>query len=73
MKGGASVAELVDDMVLGTMNGPTFFGLPWRAMSAALTWLLVEGPPEPMISAVRSLETSFSVRPESAMACSMAM
>ncbi len=55
------------------MNGPTFLGPFWRAVSAALTWLLVDGPPEPMTSAVRSFETSASLSPASAIACSMAI
>jgi hypothetical protein len=40
---------------------------------AARTMARVEGPPEPMMSPVLSLETSFSSRPASRIACSMAM
>ncbi len=54
-----STAEQVDDIAFGTTKGPTFFG-PFtgsvRAMSAAWTMALVDGPPEPMIRPVRSLD-----------------
>ena len=39
-----------------------------RVMSAASTRVQAEGPPEPMMMPVRSLEMSDSSRPESAMA-----
>ena len=54
----ASVAEAVDDIALGTANGPTRLGPLLRVMSAASTMVRVEGPPEPMMMPVRSLEIS---------------
>ena len=60
-------------MAFGTSNGPTFFGPFSRVVSAAATMARVEGPPEPMMMPVRSFETSFSSRPASRIACSMAM
>jgi hypothetical protein len=72
-KGVASVAELVLDMTAGTANGPTRLGPFSRVVSAAATRVLVEMPPEPMMSPVRSFFTSLSSRPESAMACCMEM
>src|SRR5438128_1804429 len=69
----ASTAEAPELMPLGTANGPTRLGPLVRAVSAASTMARVEGPPEPTIRPVRSLETSCSSRPESATACSMAM
>ena len=55
----ASVAEAVDDIALGTANGPMRLGLSFlRVMSAASTMVRVEGPPEPMMMPVRSLVMS---------------
>jgi len=68
----ASVAEAVDDIALGTANGPTRFGPLVRVISAASTMVRAEGPPEPMMMPVRSLETSDGSSPESRIACSMA-
>ena len=68
----ASVAEAVDDIAFGTANGPTRFGPLVRVMSAASTMVRVDGPPEPMMMPVRSLEMSVSSRPESRIACSIA-
>jgi hypothetical protein len=68
----ASVAEAVDDIAFGTANGPTRFGPLVRAISALSTTARVDGPPEPMMMPVRSLETSVSSRPASRIACSMA-
>src|SRR5579859_272292 len=68
----ASTALAPELIALGTANGPTRLGpLVW-VISAASTMARVEGPPEPTIRPVRSLETSASSRPESAIACSMA-
>ena len=62
-------AEQVEDIALGTANGPIRLGeLFCRVMSAAATIALVEGPPEPTIRPVRGLEMSFSSRPASAIA-----
>src|SRR6202012_3387133 len=69
----ASAAEGPEHIALGTANGPTRLGPFSRVVSAAWTMARVEGPPSPTIRPVRSLETSASVRPESAIACSMAM
>jgi hypothetical protein len=66
------VAEAVDDIAFGTANGPTRFGPLLRAVSAASTTARVDGPPEPMMMPVRSLEMSFSSRPASRIACSIA-
>ena len=60
-------------MALGTAKGPIRLGPFSRVVSAACTMARVEGPPSPTISPVRSFWISASVRPESAMACSMAM
>jgi hypothetical protein len=60
-------------MALGTANGPIRLGPFSFVVAAASTIMRVEGPPEPTIRPVRSLETSVSSRPESAIACSMAM
>jgi hypothetical protein len=68
----ASVAEAVDDMALGTAKGPTRLGPFWRVMSAASTSVRVEGPPEPMMMPVFTLETSPGSSPESRIAWSMA-
>ena len=54
----ASVAEAVDDIAFGTANGPTRFGPLVRVMSAASTMVRADGPPEPMMMPVRTLETS---------------
>src|SRR5579863_7186756 len=67
-----SVADAVDDIAFGTANGPTRFGPFVRAMSAASTMARVDGPPEPMIRPVRSLETSPGSSPLSRIAWSMA-
>src|SRR3990167_7614275 len=68
-----SVAEGPELMALGTAKGPTRLGPRVLAVSAASMMALVEGPPEPTIRPVRTLETSASSRPESAIACSMAI
>ena len=69
----ASVADAVDDIAFGTANGPMRFGEPFsRVMSAASTMVRVDGPPEPMMMPVRSLEMSFSSTPASRIACSIA-
>ena len=52
------MAEAVDDIAFGTANGPTRFGPLVRVMSAASTMVRADGPPEPMMMPVRSLETS---------------
>ena len=66
------MADAVDDIAFGTANGPTRFGPLLRVMSAASTTVRVEGPPEPMMMPVRSLETSLSSSPASRIACSIA-
>ena len=48
---------------MGTAKGPTCFGPLVRVMSAASTMARVDGPPEPMMMPVRSLETSSGARP----------
>src|SRR6185437_12003158 len=68
-----STAEGPEHIAFGTANGPTRLGPRVLAVSAASTIARVEGPPAPTTSPVISLETSASVRPESAIACSMAM
>src|SRR5436190_22309168 len=68
-----SVADGPELIALGTANGPTRLGPLVRAISAASTMARVEAPPDPTIRPVRSSETSVSPRPESAIACSMAM
>jgi hypothetical protein len=68
----ASVADAVDDIAFGTAKGPTRLGPFARVISAASTMARAEGPPEPMMMPVRSLEMSFSSTPESRIACSMA-
>ena len=67
-----STAEGPELIALGTAKGPTRLGPFSRVTSAAWTMARVEGPPEPTTRPVRSSETSASLRPESAMACSMA-
>src|SRR6202021_2612613 len=69
----ASVADAVDDIAFGTANGPPRFGPLVRVVSAASTMVRAEGPPEPMMMPVRMLETSAGSRPESWIACSIAM
>src|SRR3990167_7828433 len=69
----ASVAEAPEHIALGTAKGPTRLGPRSLAVWAASTIALVDGPPAPTIRPVFSWETSPSVRPESAMACSIAM
>ena len=68
------MAELVDDIALGTAKGPMRRVLPF---SITVLWASnrarVEGPPEPMIRPVRSFETSASVSPASLIAWLMAM
>ena len=74
LNGVARQAELVEDMQRVTMNGPIRFGLPFSiTVRCASKRLRVDGPPEPMISPVRSFETSRSSSPASAIACSIAM
>src|SRR5215831_18676096 len=68
----ASVADAVDDIALGTAKGPTRLGPLLRVVSAASTIARVDGPPDPMMMPERSLEISFSERPASRIACSMA-
>ena len=73
LNGVARQAETVEDMPRVTMNGPIRFGLPFSiTVRCASKRFLVDGPPEPAISPVRSLETSLSSRPQSAIACCMA-
>ena len=72
-KGVASVAEFVLDIAFGTSNGPILRGPFSRVVSAAATMARVDGPPEPMMSPVRSWLISCSVSPESTIACCMAM
>ena len=60
-----AVADAVDDIALGTANGPTRFGPLVRVVSAASTMVRADGPPEPMMMPVRSLEMSCGSRPES--------
>ena len=67
------VAEAPELMALGTANGPIRLGPRSLAVAAASMIARVDGPPEPTIRPVMSLETSSGSRPESAMACSMAM
>src|SRR3990167_4529533 len=69
----ARVAEAPELMALGTAKGPTRLGPRSLAMWAASTIALVEGPPEPTMRPVFSLEISASSRPASALACSIAM
>src|SRR5215470_2947388 len=69
----ASVADGPELIALGTANGPTRLGPLSRAVSAASTMARVEAPPEPTIRPVISWEISLASRPESAIACSMAM
>jgi len=65
-----SVADAVEDIALGTANGPMRRGEPFsRVESAAATIARVEGPPVPTISPVRGLEMMLSSRPASAIAC----
>ncbi len=68
-----STADGPELMALGTANGPIRLGPFSRVVAAASTITRVDGPPEPTIRPVRSLETSVSSRPASAIACSMAM
>ena len=67
------MADAIEDIALGTANGPTRFGPLVRAVSAASMMVRVDGPPEPMMMPVRSLDTSVGSRPESWIACSIAM
>src|SRR6516164_11126497 len=68
----ASVADAVDDIAFGTAKGPTRFGPLERVISAASTMARADGPPDPMMIPVRTLETSDGSRPEFWIACSMA-
>src|SRR6185369_11556473 len=68
----ASVADAVDDIAFGTAKGPTRFGPFSLVVCAASTMVRVDGPPEPMMMPVRTLETSLSDKPASRIACSMA-
>ena len=73
LKGVARQAETVEDMQRVTMNGPIRFGLPFSmTMRCASNRFRVEGPPEPAIRPLRSLETSLSSSPASAIACCIA-
>ena len=58
----------VDDMALGTANGPMRLGPLVRTISAASMSVRVDGPPEPMMMPERSLEMSEASSPESAIA-----
>src|SRR6478609_2129551 len=69
----ASVADGPELIALGTAKGPTRLGPRVLAVSADSMIARVDAPPEPTIRPVFSLETSLSSRPESAIACSMAM
>ena len=60
-------------IALGTANGPIRLTPRVRAVSALSTMVRVEEPPEPTMMPVRSWDTSSGPRPESAIACSMAM
>ena len=74
LNGVASVAELVDDIALGTANGPMRRVVPFSiTLWLASNRVWVEGPPEPIIRPVRSFETSASVSPASFIAWVMAM
>ena len=66
------VADGPEHIALGTAKGPIRLTPLVLAVAAASTIDRVEGPPEPTTRPVRSLDTSFSPRPASAMACSMA-
>src|SRR5689334_4621532 len=68
-----STAEGPELIAFGTANGPTRLGPRVLAVSAASMIARVDGPPEPTIRPVISFDTSASSRPESAIACSMAM
>src|SRR5258708_181230 len=68
-----TIVEAVDDIAFGTANGPTRFGPLERVTSAASTMVRADGPPEPMMMPVRTSETSDGCRPESWIACSIAM
>ena len=69
----ASTAEGPEHIALGTAKGPTRLGPFSRVTSAVATMALVEGPPAPKTSPVRSCYTCSGVRPLSAIACSIAM
>src|SRR3977135_2322108 len=69
----ASVADGDDAIAFGTAKGPTRLGPLLRVVSAASTIVRVDGPPEPMIMPVISLDTSAGPSPASRIACSMAM
>ena len=74
MKGVAIQAEFVDDMPRVTINGPILLGLPFSiTVLCAANKFFVEGPPDPTISPVLSLETSFSSSPLSSIACCIAI
>ena len=64
LKGVAMQAEFVDDIPRVTINGPILLGLPFSiTVLCAANKFFVEGPPDPTISPVLSLETSFSSSP----------
>ena len=67
------VAEAIEHMALGTANGPTYFAPFSLVASAACTIALVEGPPVPTIKPVLILLISSGNKPESAIACSVAI
>ena len=67
-------AEFVDDIPRVTINGPILLGLPFSiTILCAANKFFVEGPPDPTISPVLSLETSFSSSPLSSIACCIAI
>ena len=67
------VAELVLHMTFGTLVGPIFFGPFSRVMSNALSKLLVDGPPDPIIKPVILFDISSSLSPESSIASFIAI
>ena len=61
----ANVADTVDDIALGTANGPMRLGEVFlRVISAALTISIALGPPDPAIIPVRSLDEKCKLRTE---------
>jgi len=69
----ASTAEAVELIALGTAVGPIRRGPFSCVTSAASKMVRVDGPPDPMMMPVRGLTTSACSRPESWIACCMAM
>ena len=65
LNGTARVAEAVLAIVLGTINGPIFFGFFSLVLSDAKITFSIDGPPDPMTIPVEILLTSFSSNPES--------